>query len=323
MAVQSSRGCPFNCDFCDITKLMGRKPRLKTVTQITAELDKLYELGWRGNVFFVDDNFIGNKVGIMPILKAVLAWQEKRDYPFQFYTEASVNLARETELMRVMVAAGFNMVFLGIESPNGEALATSAKAQNVGRKMSTKQFLLESIRTIQGAGLEVSGGFIVGLDGDTEFDSHVEFIQEAGIPVAMVGLLAAIKGTDLYKRLMGEGRLLTAGEHSGNNTEFVLNFRPLIPREDVMNAYRTVISELYEPTLERYFERCLTLIEALGETEHHRSPYGLKTSVRASCKGFRRRVRPTSGFSGVFSSDVVRISHMPSDLPSTATTSNR
>jgi len=262
MALQFSRGCPFDCEFCDITKLFGRKPRTKTNEQMIVELDTLYETGWRGPVFMVDDNFIGNKKEAMRMLPAVTAWQKEHGYPFGFYTEASVNLAKLEPLMDAMVQAGFSMTFLGIESPNPEALKKTKKVQNTAR--GDDDFLLHAVRTIQSRGIEVSGGFILGLDGDGPevFDAQVDFIQEAGIPMAMVGLLSALRGTDLYARLQKEGRLLD--ESSGNNVEVRLNFVPELDPDVLVRGYRQVLERLYGPNLEAYFERCWTMLSNLG-----------------------------------------------------------
>ncbi|HEX9943523.1 MAG TPA: B12-binding domain-containing radical SAM protein [Thermoanaerobaculia bacterium] len=262
MALQFSRGCPFDCEFCDITKLFGRVPRTKSNEQMLAELDRLYEIGWRGPVFLVDDNFIGNKREALRLLPAVAAWQRARRYPFGLFTEASVNLAKLEPLMDAMVDAGFGMVFLGIESPNPEALKRTKKTQNTDK--GDEHYLLHAVRTIQRKGLEVSGGFILGLDGDGPevFDAQVEFIQEAGIPRAMVGLLTALRGTDLYSRLEAEGRLLA--ESSGNNVEIALNFRPQLDPGVLIDGYRRVLAALYDPGLRSYFARCWTLMSNLG-----------------------------------------------------------
>jgi radical SAM superfamily enzyme YgiQ (UPF0313 family) len=262
MALQFSRGCPFDCEFCDITKLFGRLPRTKSNEQVIAELDRLYEIGWRGPVFLVDDNFIGNKREALRLLPDVAAWQRARRYPFGLFTEASVNLAKLEPLMDAMVDAGFNMVFLGIESPNPETLKLTKKAQNTDK--GDEHFLLHAVRTIQRKGLEVSGGFILGLDGDGPevFDAQVDFIQQAGIPRAMVGLLTALRGTDLYTRLEAEGRLL--GESSGNNVEIALNFRPQLEPRVLIDGYRRVLAALYDPGLRSYFARCWTLVSNLG-----------------------------------------------------------
>ena len=187
MALQFSRGCPFNCEFCDITKLFGRVPRTKSNEQMLAEFELLYKLGWDGAMFVVDDNFIGNKRDAMRLLPAVKQWQEERQFPFSLYTEASVNLVEIPEMLDAMSEAGFNMVFLGIESPNDEALLGTSKGQNTSKEEEAGSYLMRAIRKIQNKGIEVTGGFIIGLDGDTEFDSHINFIQEAGIPMAMAG----------------------------------------------------------------------------------------------------------------------------------------
>ena len=267
MALQFSRGCPFNCEFCDITKLFGRVPRTKSNEQMLAEFELLYKLGWDGAMFVVDDNFIGNKRDAMRLLPAVKQWQEERQFPFSLYTEASVNLVEIPDMLDAMSVAGFNMVFLGIESPNDEALLSTSKGQNTSKEEEAGSYLLRAIRKIQSRGMEVTGGFIIGLDGDTEFDSHINFIQEAGIPMAMAGLLTALKETDLWHRLKQEDRLLV--ESSGNNTDMSLNFVPEMPREELLGEYRRVISTLYDPTLKNYFARCLTLLEHMPRTSNN------------------------------------------------------
>ena len=259
MALQFSRGCPFDCEFCDITKLFGRVPRTKTNEQMIAEFDSLHRLGWRGAMFLVDDNFIGNKRDAMQLLPAIEKWQVARDFPFQLYTETSVNLVDIPGMLDGMAEAGFIMTFLGIESPNDEALQKTVKQQNTSKDESAENYLLRAIRKIQEAGLEATAGFIVGLDGDKEFQSHIDFIQKAGIPRAMAGLLTALKQTNLYKRLETEGRLL--GESSGNNVSVELNFVPELDREVLIEEYKRILRELYEPSLGSYFERCLTLFK--------------------------------------------------------------
>ncbi len=263
MALQFSRGCPFDCEFCDITKLFGRVPRTKSNEQILTELEALHALGWRGSLFLVDDNFIGNKKEALRLLPAVAEWQRERGYPFDLYTEASVNLAKLEPLLDAMVAAGFSMVFLGIESPNPEALRKTNKLQNTAKD--DRDFLLHAVTAIQEKGIEVTGGFILGLDGDGAevFDAQVEFIQRAGIPIAMVGLLTALKGTNLYTRLEREGRLLS--ESTGNNVEIALNFVPELDRDLLIDGYRGVLSALYGPDLRAYFARCKTLLARLGK----------------------------------------------------------
>jgi radical SAM superfamily enzyme YgiQ (UPF0313 family) len=262
MALQFSRGCPFDCEFCDITKLFGRVPRTKTNEQMLAELDALHSLGWRGALFLVDDNFIGNKREAMRLLPAIAAWQRQHGSPFDLYTEATVNLASSEPLMAAMVEAGFSMVFVGIESPNPEALRRTNKPQNMVR--GDDDHLFRAVRKIQEKGMEVTGGFILGLDGDGPevFDAQVDFIQRAGIPIAMVGLLTALRGTDLYFRLEREGRLLE--ESSGNNVEVVLNFVPELDRNMLIDGYRKVLASLYGPDLRTYFARCRTLVARLG-----------------------------------------------------------
>ena len=259
MALQFSRGCPFDCEFCDITKLFGRVPRTKMNEQVLAEFNMLHHLGWRGAMFLVDDNFIGNKRDAMRLLPAITEWQETRDYPFQLYTETSVNLVDIPGMLDGMAEAGFIMTFLGIESPNDEALQKTVKQQNTSKDESAESYLLRAIRKIQEAGLEATAGFIVGLDGDKEFQSHIDFIQKAGIPRAMAGLLTALKQTNLYNRLETEGRLL--GESNGNNVSIELNFVPELDREVLIEEYKRILRVLYEPSLKSYFERCLTLFE--------------------------------------------------------------
>lgn len=248
MNIQYSRGCPFNCDFCDITVLYGRKARTKNREQILSELERLYSTGWKSNVFFVDDNFIGNKKKLKEdILPAITEWMKEKKYPFVFSTEASVNMADDEELMDMMVDAGFDSVFVGIETPNEESLSECSKFQNKNRD------LVESVRKIQKFGLRVRGGFIVGFDNDSPsiFDRQVEFIQKAGIISAMVGLLNAPRGTSLYKRIVKEGRLLN--ETTGSNTDFSINFIPKMDKEVLLSGYKNIINGIYSP--KPYFKR--------------------------------------------------------------------
>ena len=292
MALQFSRGCPFDCEFCDITKLFGRVPRTKSNAQMLAELDRLHVLGWRGPVFLVDDNFIGNKKEALRLLPAVADWQRAHGYPFDLYTEASVNLAKLDPLLDAMVAAGFTMAFLGIESPNPEALRKTNKLQNTSR--GDDRHLLHAVTAIQRKGIEVTGGFILGLDGDGPevFDAQVEFIQEAGIPTAMVGLLTALRGTDLYARLEREGRLLA--ESSGNNVEITLNFRSELERDVLISGYRRVLSTLYDEGLTSYFERCWTLLSRLGERPRPRRAVGAAEWL-ALARSLRRQLFSRQG----------------------------
>jgi len=248
MNIQVSRGCPFSCDFCEITSLFGHKVRLKSTEQILNELETLYELRWRGNVFVVDDNFIGNinaiKYNLLPAMKR---WMEAHHHPFTFNTEASINLADDDELMQLMTEAGFKAVFIGIETPEEESLQECNKVQNKNRD------LLQSINRIQQAGLQVSGGFIVGFDSDSPsvFQRQIDFIQQSGIVSAMVGLLNAPKNTKLYHRLKAEDRLTT--EATGNNTDLSMNFIPRMNYHELIAGYKRIISAIY--TAKPYYKR--------------------------------------------------------------------
>jgi len=257
MALQFSRGCPFDCEFCDIIELFGRRPRTKTPAQFLHELDLLYHEGWRGPLFLVDDNFIGNRREVRALLSELIPWQQKHHHPFSFFTEASLDLAADEPLMDQMVQAGFNMVFLGIETPDPCALKAAGKQQNL------KADMLASIQKIQRKGMEVSGGFIVGFDSDAGdiFERQVRFIQEAGIPTAMVGLLTALPRTRLHRRLAAEGRL-TGDSGGGNNThDLRLNFLPKMEPRKLIDGYKRILAEIYHP--DRYFERCLRLLKTL------------------------------------------------------------
>ena len=292
MALQFSRGCPFDCEFCDITALYGRRPRTKSTEKMIAELEAVYRTGWRGSLFLVDDNFIGHRRDALRLLEAVKTWQEAHGHPFSFMTEASVNLAKMPELLQAMRACGFTMVFLGIESPGEVALEKISKGQNLARGKRAESHLQSAVRAIQAQGMEVSGGFIIGLDGDEEFDSHLAFTREAGIPMAMAGLLTALKGTRLHARLEREGRLRSAS--TGCNTEIDLNFEPELPREQLLDEYRRLIRALYEPTLRGYFQRCLTLFEHLAPRES--DARGICwTDVRAALRSLRRQTFSRQG----------------------------
>jgi len=242
ISIQYSRGCPFNCEFCDITTLFGRGVRTKNKRQVMAELNKLHSLGWRGSIFFVDDNFIGNKIKLKKeILPALIKWQKEKRQPFTFSTEASINLADDDELMEMMAQAGFINVFIGIETPNEESLVECGKFQNKNRS------LTESIRKIQLSGLEVTGGFIVGFDSDAPsiFQRQIKFIQESRIITAMVGLLNAPRGSRLYKRMLNEGRLIK--NVTGDNTDFSTNLIPKMGLDKLKNGYQKVIEGIYSP----------------------------------------------------------------------------
>ena len=248
MNVQYSRGCPFNCEFCDIIVLNGHEPRTKTKAQLLAELDALYNQGWRNTVFIVDDNFIGNKKKLKAeILPALIKWMKERKYPFPLLAEASINLADDEELMHLMVEAGFNTVFIGIETPNEESLAECNKLLNINRDLAA------SVKKLQNYGLAVQGGFIVGFDSDplSIFKSQINFIQKSGIVTAMVGLLNAPRGTRLYQRLKQENRLLKGS--SGNNTDCSLNFIPKMDSETLINGYKSILNTIYSP--KHYYER--------------------------------------------------------------------
>ena len=247
MAVQYSRGCPFNCEFCDIIEIYGRRPRTKAVAQVLAELDQLRAAGWREAVFIVDDNFIGNKARAKELCLALAEWRSQYKTSFDFNTEASLNLADDPELMQLMRDAGFVSVFLGIETPDESGLIAANKLQN------TRRSLLDSVATIQSYGMQVMGGFILGFDTDREdiFDRMVEFIQKSGIPVAMVGLLQAMPGTQLFRRLRREGRILDAGH--GDNTDDKLNFLPAMDATQLVEGYRSVLKRIY--SCEAYYER--------------------------------------------------------------------
>ncbi|MBI2850966.1 MAG: B12-binding domain-containing radical SAM protein [Chloroflexi bacterium] len=254
MSLQYSRGCPFDCEFCDIVALNGRNPRTKTKEQFISELDALYTNGWLGSVFIVDDNFIGNKKKLKAeILPAIIEWKNGKKYPFAFATEASINLADDEELTKLMVDAGFEVVFIGIETPNEDSLAECTKAQNQHRDLVT------SVKKLQKAGLEVQGGFIVGFDSDPEsiFQAQIDFIQRSGIVTAMVGLLNAPTGTRLYKRLKEEGRLLTSS--TGNNTDFSLNFIPKMDPQRLVNGYKQILDTIYSP--KEYYQRLKTFLQ--------------------------------------------------------------
>jgi radical SAM superfamily enzyme YgiQ (UPF0313 family) len=254
MSIQYSRGCPFDCEFCDIILLNGHRPRTKSTESLQAELNALYTGGWRGSVFIVDDNFIGNKKKLkMETLPAMARWSEERGHPFSFFTEASINLADDEELMRLMASAGFNRVFIGIETPNEDSLAECNKSQNTGRD------LAECVRTIQNHGFEVQGGFIVGFDSDPSsiFRSQINFIQKTGIVAAMVGLLNAPRGTRLYQRLKKENRLTT--DFTGDNTDCSLNFEPKMNRDALIDGYKHILSTIYSP--KHYYGRITTFLK--------------------------------------------------------------
>lgn len=281
MGLQFSRGCPFDCEFCDITKLYGRVPRTKSPAQMVIEFDLLRQLGWKGPLFLVDDNFIGNKRDAMKLLPVIAEWQKAHGFPFSLSTEASVNLAHMDELMDAMVEAGFDTVFLGIETPNPKALIKTKKPQNTSRK--EENFLFNAVRKIQQKGMQVQGGFILGLDSDDEgvFDAQIEFIQQAGIPVAPIYLLTALRGTDMYERLSAENRLL---DKEIGTSSMMLNFKPELDPGTLIDGYRRVTATLYDPSLENYFQRCLALFEHLKAVPHLTKPMGGNAIVLAAIR---------------------------------------
>ena len=253
MSVQYSRGCPFSCEFCDIIEIYGRAPRTKSNQQILAEFDALKQLGWRGPLFIVDDNFIGNKKNVRLLLPALIEWQRKNGFPFSLFTEASVNLADDDDLLAAMKDAGFRRVFLGIETPVEESLKEAQKSQNRGN-------LLDSVRKIQNHGMEVMAGFIVGFDNDPEdiFERQIEFIRESAIPMAMVGMLNALPDTQLWKRLEREGRLL-GSDATGNNTIATVNFIPKMDVEKLIKGYQRIMQTIYKPS--EYYRRALESLQ--------------------------------------------------------------
>ncbi len=262
MSLQFSRGCPFDCEFCNVTALLGHVPRTKSAQQLITELDRLYALGWRDSIFLVDDNFIGNKKIIKKeLLPALIEWRKGKN-GLSFNTEASINLADDPELMDLMVRAGFSDVFIGIETPNDNSLLECNKKQNRNRD------LVESVKIIQRAGMMVQGGFIVGFDSDTEniFAQQESFIRRAGITTAMIGLLQAPSGTRLYKRMLGEGRLL--GEMTGDNADGSTNIIPRLDIEVLKSGYRTLVKQLYNP--KEYYHRCLMLLKTIKPPEIRR-----------------------------------------------------
>jgi len=266
MSIQYSRGCPFSCEFCDIIVLNGHKPRTKSKQQILGELEVLYRQGWRGGVFFVDDNFIGNRKKLkLEILPFLIDWMKQKKYPFHFLTEASINLSDDEELMQLMVEAGFRSIFIGIESPNEDSLAECNKYLNRNRD------LIASIKKVHDAGLEVQGGFIVGFDNDPPsiFEKQISFIQRSRIVTAMVGLLNAPRGTRLYHRLKKENRLIH--DTSGDNTDCSLNFIPKMNIENLINGYKKILHTIYSP--KHYYERVIRFLKEYKPKRLKRKTY--------------------------------------------------
>jgi radical SAM superfamily enzyme YgiQ (UPF0313 family) len=249
MSVQFSRGCPYQCEFCDIIVLYGRKPRTKTPTQLLAELQTLYDLGWRRSIFVVDDNFIGNKRNAKLMLRELAPWMAERGYPFSFSTEASVDLAQDQELLDLMIAANFTAVFLGIETPDTDSLSLTQKFQN------TRNSLIEAVQTINQAGLRVMAGFIIGFDGEKSGagDRIIDFVEATAIPQALFSMLQALPNTALSQRLQKEGRLLETANEANIHQTTLINFIPTRPLEEIAQEYIRCFWELYEP--DRYLAR--------------------------------------------------------------------
>ena len=248
LSLQYSRGCPYDCDFCSITMLNGRKPRTKTTLQFLNELQTIYNLGYRGPISVVDDNFIGNKRKLKDeMLPKLIEWSKERNYSFNFITEVSINLAEDEKLMDLMIESGFNSVFVGIETPSTESLIECGKSHNL------KQDLVSSVKILQRRGFIVSGGFIVGFDSDTSkvFQDQIDFIQKSGIVSAMVGLLNAPNGTKLFKRMQSENRLLDV--FSGNNMDGNMNFIPKMSYQELMGGYNRIIKTIYAQ--KEYYQR--------------------------------------------------------------------
>jgi radical SAM superfamily enzyme YgiQ (UPF0313 family) len=261
MNIQYSRGCPFNCEFCDIIVLNGRVPRTKSKEQVLAELTSLYDHGWRHSVFFVDDNFIGHRKKLKAeILPAIIQWMKEHKHPFALVTETSIDLADDEELMGLMVQAGFDMIFVGIETPHEESLAGCSKLQNRNRD------LVASVQKIQQNGMQVMGGFIVGFDQDPPsiFERQINFIQKSGIVTAMVGLLNAPRGTRLYKRLHKENRLVHG--FTGDNTDSSINFVPKMGHDALLDGYRKIMKTIYSP--KHYYKRIRTFFREYKPLNH-------------------------------------------------------
>ena len=273
MNLQVSRGCPFSCDFCEITSLLGHKVRMKNTSQIIGELDKLYQLNWRGPVLIVDDNFIGNKNEVKNnLLPAMNSWMQVHKHPFTFNIQSSINLADDEELMALMTQTGFTSTFVGIETPDEKSLQECNKGQNKNRD------LLNSVQKMQNAGFQVSGGFIVGFDTDTSsvFQKQIDFIQQSGIVSAMVGLLNAPKNTTLYNRLKAENRL--TAESSGNNTDSSMNFVPVMNHQELLDGYKKIIQNIY--ATKPYYKRIRRFL--LNYRQIHKVPKKMEFSYLVS-----------------------------------------
>ncbi|MFT9257454.1 MAG: DUF4070 domain-containing protein [Acetobacter sp.] len=315
VGVQFSRGCPFSCEFCDIIELYGRVPRTKTNEQVLAELDALYALGYRGHVDFVDDNLIGNKKALKKFLPELKKWQNRKKFPFEFSTEASINLADDADLLRGLSETNFFAVFIGIESPDTDTLVMTQKKQN------TRRSLQQSIETIYRAGIFVNAGFIVGFDSEkgSVAQGMIECIEDTAIPVCMVGLLYALPTTQLTRRLLAERRLFSGSEQtqSGDQCTAGLNFETKRPRQDVLNDYRTVLEEIYHPSA--YFDRVRRLGRMLRRERGHKM---IKGDLRSFFRLLLRIHRAGPGTAGPFWRMMLDCAlHNPKALPYVVMTS--
>jgi radical SAM superfamily enzyme YgiQ (UPF0313 family) len=282
VGIQLSRGCPFTCEFCNVIELNGQTPRIKTEEQMISELEALYALGYRGHVDFVDDNLIGNRKAVKPLLARLADWLEAHDHPFEFSTEASINIAEDDELLILMKRANFFAIFVGIETPDAATLVSTSKRQNVRRD------IVESVRKIYRAGMFVNAGFIIGFDGEKTrvAEAMIQCIEDAAIPICMVGLLYALPNTQLSRRLIAEGRLHAEsdrprGETDADQCTSGLNYTTIRPRLEMIEDYRTVLQRIYEPGA--FFARVGRLVRQLDLTEHkiNRPLSSLRKDVRA------------------------------------------
>src|ERR1700731_2496349 len=287
MSLQFSRGCPFTCEFCDIITIYGRRPRTKSPAQLIGELDALLQLGWRKEVFVVDDNFIGNHKAALELAQELERWQRRNRYPFGFFTEASIDLASRPALLDAMVKANFCRVFIGIESPSAESLKETKKFQNLRRDP------LDSIRLIQQHGLWVMGGFIVGFDSDPPdiFDQQIEFVERAAIPWAMTGVLQAPPTTPLYERMKREGRLLEDNSEPSNFSP--PNFRTVLPLPELLDGTKRMLLTLYDPR--RFYQRVLDSLERWQLQPEQRAPALLLPDLM---RGLLKFVWKQGGLSG-------------------------
>jgi radical SAM superfamily enzyme YgiQ (UPF0313 family) len=291
ISVQFSRGCPFQCEFCDIIVLYGRKPRTKTPAQLLAELQALYDLGWRRTVFMVDDNFIGNKRNVKLLLRELGPWMAARGYPFRLLTEASVDLAQDSELLELMLAANFTSVFLGIETPDTDSLTLTQKFQN------TRNSLIESVQKINQSGMRVMAGFIIGFDGEKPGAGRriIDFVEATAIPLAVFGMLQALPNTALWHRLQKEGRLLDGREETNGNQMALTNFVTTSPIEELAREYVSCFWELYEPS--RYLSRVFRHFMAM-KPPPHKVPFRMPELIELRAillicwrQGFKRSTR--------------------------------